>query len=235
MHDTECSRTRRVDGLLGGTAALILAALSADVVRNGPVSRAERDRVWKQTGPAAPWVIVTRLGDRPALATITAAACIAALARRGRALVPVVTVTAGCVARWVLMRVVGRDRPPRDRWRVAAEGASYPSRHATSAMLGALVLRQELPRSASLDATLGIGVFAVGLSRIRLGVHWPTDILAGWALATLVATVLNSALEAALCHGHADGPQSLPSCRRDGTPASAPSHAASDHRSRRHT
>lgn len=176
-------------------AALILAAATADVVRGGPVSSGERDKLWSRTELVVPWAALTKLGGRPTLALMTTAAAAAALTRRRSALVPPATVAVGYVARWGLMHVVNRDRPPMERWLVTADGASYPSRHATSAMLGALVLRRELPHSTALDAALGIGVTAVAVSRIRLGVHWPTDVLAGVALATLVDSALTLHLQ----------------------------------------
>ena len=82
--------------------------------------------------------------------------------------------------------------------------ASFPSGHATGAAatyltLGALLARFQPQRRLKLyliglAATLTV---AIGVSRVYLGVHWPTDVLAGWTLGTswallcwLVARVL---------------------------------------------
>jgi undecaprenyl-diphosphatase len=80
-------------------------------------------------------------------------------------------------------------------------GASFPSGHAadTTALaigvaivLGAVVLRRPAERVLVFVAAGAISV-AVGLSRLVIGVHWPTDVLAGWAIglgtAVVVATV----------------------------------------------
>jgi undecaprenyl-diphosphatase len=194
MRGTERSGDRRRWRLVGASAA-VLAALTTDVLLDGPVTRHERSRVWKRTRFAAPWAMVTELGDRPALAAMTTLAAAAAVVRGRDPVVPVVAVTTAYAGRWGLMRAVGRDRPPEEDWLVRPEGASYPSRHAASAMLGALCLHRQLPRSSALDAVLSLGVVAVCVSRVRLGVHWPSDVVAGVALATLVHALIDQPQE----------------------------------------
>src|SRR5690606_17887560 len=66
---------------------------------------------------------------------------------------------------------------------------SFPSGHATSSAvvyltLGALLTRVQ-PRRRIKAYVLGVALaltLLVGLSRVYLGVHWPSDVLAGWAL-----------------------------------------------------
>ncbi|HUY16442.1 MAG TPA: phosphatase PAP2 family protein [Acidimicrobiales bacterium] len=87
----------------------------------------------------------------------------------------------------VIKTIVGRARPHFDQL-TGFSGASFPSGHAvaTSACFAAFALVIGRRRSLRVRVTL-IG-FAVGLStgiawtRVMLGVHWLTDVLAGLAL-----------------------------------------------------
>ena len=54
-------------------------------------------------------------------------------------------------------------------------------------VLAVLVARSRLPRGVriGLIAALGVLVFLIGLSRVWIGVHYPTDVLAGWVFGAL--------------------------------------------------
>ncbi len=100
---------------------------------------------------------------------------------------------------------VGRPRPPKDLWLVAAHGASFPSGHAANATLVCAVvvvvvfLCSPCRRARSSAVTLAVvACAAVACSRVELGVRWTTDVVAGclvalaWlaAVAGLVATAV---------------------------------------------
>lgn len=92
--------------------------------------------------------------------------------------------------------VIARPRPPA-LWMVGpVTGFSFPSGHAAEAavygMLAYLVAR---PCSTSRGKVLawalaGVVSIAIGMSRVYLGVHWPTDVLGGWALAAMWLAIL---------------------------------------------
>jgi len=72
--------------------------------------------------------------------------------------------------------------------------SGFPSGHATAAAAFAVIVvylaaRARLSRRARLGVCAGVlaGAALVGLARIELRAHWPTDVVAGWALGTGVA------------------------------------------------
>jgi undecaprenyl-diphosphatase len=129
---------------------------------------------------------VTHLGD--AAATIAAASLFAlglvpGMAGAGR-LAAFALVSSHLMVQ-LLKRTVTRARPalptgfqalmqPPDRF-------SFPSGHAASTLSVALAMASVLPPWLALP--LAALALTVGLSRCYLGVHYPGDVLAGWALA----------------------------------------------------
>jgi undecaprenyl-diphosphatase len=132
--------------------------------------------------------VITGLGSWVAL--VIAAVVLFALAVRGRLRWTAVFLAlvawageAGAVA--LAKHIVQRQRPPMDIWLKTAHGWSWPSGHAATAALVfavlATVVTQILCSRVTRVATwvaAAIAVAAVGFSRIELGVHWTTDVLA---------------------------------------------------------
>lgn len=63
-------------------------------------------------------------------------------------------------------------------------GKSFPSKHATSAMIIALSLYQISPLFSFI---MIINALIVGLTRILSGIHFPSDVLGGYLLAILMS------------------------------------------------
>jgi hypothetical protein len=83
-------------------------------------------------------------------------------------------------------RVVRRPRPAHERVRVLVgtpSKLSFPSAHATSTAAAAVLLGPLLGRPGRL---IGAAVAPMAVSRMVLGVHYPTDVLAGSALGAAV-------------------------------------------------
>jgi membrane-associated phospholipid phosphatase len=70
---------------------------------------------------------------------------------------------------------------------VSAPSTSFPSGHAFGVMVGVLALLTVLhpvvrrPMRVSLAALGALTVAAIGVGRVVLNVHYPSDVLAGWA------------------------------------------------------
>ena len=132
---------------------------------------------------------ITALGG-PTVVTLITVAVIGFLlidGKRFAALLMLASVGGGAVLSSVLKLGIDRPRPDLVAHLVEVSTASFPSGHAMlSAViyltLGALLSRVEAPRRVKIYV-LTVAVlltFLIGLSRIYLGVHWPTDVLAGW-------------------------------------------------------
>ncbi|QHC32721.1 phosphatase PAP2 family protein [Streptomyces sp. HF10] len=123
------------------------------------------------------WLALTALGSRPVACTATAARCLRLSGRTRRSAadrrLPLAVLAAADVTRTAMCRAVGRRRPPQAGRFAPFHGASYPSRHTATALLATGLVK------GSRTAAYGVGC-AVGLSRLVLRVHWPTDVLGGW-------------------------------------------------------
>jgi undecaprenyl-diphosphatase len=134
---------------------------------------------------------VTALGSVTVLTLIVAMAfaLMLCLKRWSEALVVLVGAGGGVLISQGLKQLFGRERPDLVYRAVEAANPSFPSGHAMlSAVvfltLGALAARFA-PRKRVKALALGAAVtlsLLVGASRIYLGVHWTSDVLAGWSL-----------------------------------------------------
>jgi undecaprenyl-diphosphatase len=134
---------------------------------------------------------VTALGGVAVLVGTTAATLGYLLLQRQvtAALLVVSAVTGGIVVSFALKGILARPRPDLVPHGSYVYTSSFPSGHAmlsatTYLTLGALLARLHSRRRMKAYIMLWAVVVtvAVGVSRVYLGVHWPTDVLAGWTL-----------------------------------------------------
>ncbi len=88
--------------------------------------------------------------------------------------------------------LIDRARPAFDIHPVATHSASFPSGHAGNSMAVflsvALIAAPARWRNPAVALALFLSVM-IGLTRVYLGVHWPSDVIGGWALGAAIAII----------------------------------------------
>ncbi len=199
-------RVRRLGGLLLGNLALLAFAIwvfaeIADEVREGEHLAVEEQimLLFREGEPphpiGPPWLAevardVTALGSVAVLtALIVLVAGFLAFSRRFAAAIFVAVASAGGLGlNSALKTLFDRERPDEQLRLIEIHSLSFPSGHA---MLSAIIyltlavlLTRLVERRREKTYLLGTALllsFFVGLSRVFLGVHYPTDVIAGWA------------------------------------------------------
>jgi membrane-associated phospholipid phosphatase len=133
-------------------------------------------------------VVITEAGNTAAMAVLASAVGIVAWRRGRRAdAVFVVGAMAGAAVLFRSLKILfDRHRPPVVSRLVEHTSESLPSGHATMSIvvIGSLVVlawnARGAPARVAMVAAATAWVAAVGYTRIYLGVHWFSDVLAGW-------------------------------------------------------
>jgi undecaprenyl-diphosphatase len=201
-HVGRVERSALVIGLLLASFVWGFVELAAEVVEGGTEAldralllalRDPDDRL-RPRGPA--WLEemmrdFTALGGVGVLTLLTlmAAGYLLLTGKKRAALDVVLSIAGGIVLSSLVKAGFDRPRPDLVPYGSQVYTASFPSGHSMMAAvvyltLGALFVR--LRASVRVKAyVLSFSVlltFVVGVSRVYLGVHWPTDVLGGWAM-----------------------------------------------------
>ncbi len=223
--------SRRVEarlliGCIAITAALAgFAALTAEA-REGDISAVDRVLLLMfrspgdlsvQIGPRWVWESardITALGGFTVLLLVAvfATALLLMHGRRRQALVFAAVVAMTQAASEILKLLIARPRPALVAHYDIVYSSSFPSGHAMMSPVVYLTLAAVLAAGASsrrvkvlLLGSAAALVAAIGVTRVYLGVHWPTDVLAGWALGSAIALAASYALVLAEPSRRSDG------------------------------
>lgn len=197
--------THRLLILLLLTTALVLGKISEDAI--GGESRAIDRQIllWihTHTSPGLTRLCygLTFSGSAEFLfpAGIIVLGALAAFRRKFEALLLALSMLVAWLLTWGLKTAVSRERPAlwdtRHYW-----GSSFPSGHTLNTTCFAIALvvciSRVRPRAAKIAAIVAaIWSGLVGMSRMVLGVHWPTDVMAAACIGLLIPFVIQFSLE----------------------------------------
>lgn len=207
--------------LLGLVAALGLAWMAWSVSQ--PACRLcvnwtwvdAQAQAWVQHQGQAAWLpgvkILTLLGWLPWMAGMGAVTAMGLLLRREWLLAAawVVGVAgAGLSVRWIKQQLE-RERPE-IRW-VLEQGYSFPSGHSAGTVVcyglltWVLLTMYRIPHARWWVGLVGALVLGVGLSRVLLGAHYVSDVLAGWLLGLAWLGLVIGTAQIARERGHGHG------------------------------
>jgi undecaprenyl-diphosphatase len=200
--------------LVGAAVVALLCAawffaIAEDVADGGGlVSRDEAALGWIIDHRTDWWISIARVVSAVGsfVALLVLAAVLGAWLWRRRTAVPLaaapaVALVAGSLLSTLAKGWYGRDRPPVALHATTVSLDAFPSGHATdaAAFFGSaafvVALSVVQTRSAKIGV-LGTGAALaamVGVSRLVLAVHWLSDVVAGWALGTMVAVAVVTA------------------------------------------
>jgi membrane-associated phospholipid phosphatase len=213
------SRHTALASLAVAAACTVLFAMLSDSLEEAAVQGADQRAAVALRHNAA--MSVTALaraasfaGSAQVLAALalTSSAWLVARRRPLDAAVVVLALGGGQVINAVLKNAFERPRPSISDPLETAAGFSFPSDHAMASMalLATLALVFTRGRSArtrlAAFGTAAAFVGSIGLSRVYLGVHFPTDVAAGWSAGLALGRGQRAPAVALACHSHTHPP-----------------------------
>ena len=81
-----------------------------------------------------------------------------------------------------LKLVLSRPRPPTQDWLDHVSSWSFPSSHSAGTMMTCVALALMFGRGDGPILLALLAALFIGWTRVALGVHWPSDVMAGWGI-----------------------------------------------------
>ena len=182
---------------LGGAGIVVLLGIAVSSGITDPFDRSiiEAVRAEGLRDPLAPLRGITELGSTSAVTLVALVTLLVGVLIGPwlHGVIGAITIGLAAAGNAALKTVFARARPDFLDPLVAEHGFSFPSGHSALGMaawgiLGVLVMRSRLPLGVrrGIVAAIAVLIVLIGLSRIWLGVHYPTDVLAGWTVGAVI-------------------------------------------------
>jgi membrane-associated phospholipid phosphatase len=186
--------------IISGASLWLFGAIAEDVIHQDPLTRFDLSLlnwVHSRATPAGYSIAqaISDLGSPLALTILALGVAILLAARRQWVLLTgwVVAFAGGGLLDAVLKQVIHRPRPPNALMFLHHYTWSFPSGHAMASLIGygmlayVLVRLRVHRRSAQAAVVVGAAllILAIGVSRLYLGVHYFSDVVAGYAAGVL--------------------------------------------------
>jgi undecaprenyl-diphosphatase len=179
--------------LVSAIVALAVIWLAMLLGGAGPLDRAVYEALYAGHRPALLIVarVLTALGE-PTVLIAASVICAIWLWREGRGRLGLTLLLVALIGRGlseVQKYWIARVRPDLEPHLVVVKTSSFPSGHATSSMIFYLALALALTAHTRWNRVAALGAILlsllIGASRVMLGVHWPSDVVGGWAFGML--------------------------------------------------
>ena len=144
-------------------------------------------------------IFFTYLGDWQVIVGLAVAAIIilARLKKTREIIFLAAALISGELIKELLKLLIRRQRPDAVFSLISENGYSFPSGHALMSVVfyGAIAyfiykLYQKMWQKIVLAAVFAALIFLIGFSRVYLGVHWVSDVVAGWLVGFLILIFL---------------------------------------------
>jgi membrane-associated phospholipid phosphatase len=198
-----------ITGLFFSSACLyIFIRLSSDLMEKGPFLFDQKVidtvRLYASSAMDRFMLFITEMGSTFMLGLLLVISMIWLFVKRKNLwgmIFYFITVAGGGLLNFWLKSFFERERPNVNRI-IEADGFSFPSGHSMGSMtyygfLGYLVIRSKYKPLSKLGWVIlfGLVILLIGISRIYLGVHYPSDVLAGYMAGSVWLVLCISLLE----------------------------------------